>query len=52
MRREYRERFPRHRGLAIPTCVSIYMLSLFISKTTDNNGYFSKGCLGQISVQV
>ena len=21
MRREYRERFPRHRGLAIPTCI-------------------------------
>ena len=22
MRREYRERFPRHRGLAIPTCIT------------------------------
>ena len=22
MRREYQERFPRHRGLAIPTCIT------------------------------
>ena len=22
MRREFRERFPRHRGLAIPTCIT------------------------------